>query len=119
MADFENESRFAYYRIFSVGNKDSRYKLTVGEYEGNAGKQLSDLLSFFFYLTDDAEKTPNIYYSEHPFNKQIDFFQEIRWKHTMDNHFTQVTKTRIIVPVDLKVDGGITSATGPTSMDCT
>lgn len=75
MADFENESRFAYYRIFSVGNKDSRYKLTVGEYEGNAGKQLSDLLSFFFYLTDDAEKTPNIYYSEHPFNKQIDFFR--------------------------------------------
>lgn len=39
MSDFNNESRFAYYRIFSVGNKDSGYKLTVGEYKGNAGKK--------------------------------------------------------------------------------
>lgn len=38
MSDFNNESRFAYYRIFSVGNKDSGYRLTVGDYEGNAGK---------------------------------------------------------------------------------
>lgn len=43
VSDFDNESRFAYYRIFSVGNKKSGYKLTIGEYEGNAGKQLHDL----------------------------------------------------------------------------
>lgn len=43
MSDFDNESRFAYYRIFSIGNKESGYKLTIGEYEGNAGKQLHDL----------------------------------------------------------------------------
>lgn len=40
MSDLSNQKRFAYYRIFSVGNKDSGYKLTVGEYEGNAGKIL-------------------------------------------------------------------------------
>lgn len=43
MSDSDNESRFAYYRIFSIGNKESGYKLTIGEYEGNAGKQLHDL----------------------------------------------------------------------------
>lgn len=37
MSDFSNKSRFAHYRIFSVGNKNSGYRLTVGEYEGNAG----------------------------------------------------------------------------------
>lgn len=37
MSDFSKKSRFAYYRIFSVGNKTSGYRLTVGEYEGNAG----------------------------------------------------------------------------------
>lgn len=29
MSDFDNESRFAYYRIFSIGNKESGYKLTI------------------------------------------------------------------------------------------
>lgn len=47
MSDFENENRFAYYRVFSVGNKDSGYKLTVGEYQGNAGKQLYSYLAMF------------------------------------------------------------------------
>lgn len=42
MSDLSNQKRFAYYRIFSVGNKDSGYKLTVGEYEGNAGKILRE-----------------------------------------------------------------------------
>ena len=37
MSDFKNQSRYAYYRIFSVGNKASGYLLTIGEYEGNAG----------------------------------------------------------------------------------
>lgn len=37
MSDFKNKKRFAYYRIFSVGNKSSGYRLIVGEYEGNAG----------------------------------------------------------------------------------
>ena len=37
MSDFRNQRRYAYYRIFSVGNKASGYRLTIGEYEGNAG----------------------------------------------------------------------------------
>ena len=38
MSDFINNRRYAHYRIFSVGNKASGYRLTVGEYNGNAGK---------------------------------------------------------------------------------
>lgn len=37
MSDFKPQRRYAFYRIFSVGNKASGYRLTVGEYEGNAG----------------------------------------------------------------------------------
>ena len=44
MTDFKNKRRYAYYRIFSVGDKNSGYKLTVGEYHGNAG------MGILFYL---------------------------------------------------------------------
>nr|XP_034302851.1 microfibril-associated glycoprotein 4 [Crassostrea gigas] len=40
MSDFKPQRRYAFYRIFSVGNKASGYRLTVGEYEGNAGDSL-------------------------------------------------------------------------------
>jgi hypothetical protein len=38
MSDFKNQKKYARYRIFSVGSKGTGYRLTVGEYEGNAGK---------------------------------------------------------------------------------
>uniref|UniRef100_A0A8W8KQZ1 Fibrinogen C-terminal domain-containing protein n=1 Tax=Magallana gigas TaxID=29159 RepID=A0A8W8KQZ1_MAGGI len=52
MSDLSNQKRFAYYRIFSVGNKDSGYKLTVGEYEGNAGDSLEYHNGHAFYAGD-------------------------------------------------------------------
>lgn len=52
MSDLSNQKRFAYYRIFSVGNKDSGYKLTVGEYEGNAGDSLEYHNGHAFYARD-------------------------------------------------------------------
>nr|XP_011436832.2 ryncolin-4 [Crassostrea gigas] len=52
MSDFENENRFAYYRVFSVGNKDSGYKLTVGEYQGNAGDSMEAQNGQSFYARD-------------------------------------------------------------------
>uniref|UniRef100_K1QLC8 Fibrinogen C domain-containing protein 1 n=1 Tax=Magallana gigas TaxID=29159 RepID=K1QLC8_MAGGI len=53
MSDFSKKSRFAYYRIFSVGNKTSGYRLTVGEYEGNAGDSLKALNGQSFYARDN------------------------------------------------------------------
>uniref|UniRef100_A0A8W8KMB2 Fibrinogen C-terminal domain-containing protein n=1 Tax=Magallana gigas TaxID=29159 RepID=A0A8W8KMB2_MAGGI len=52
MSDFDNESRFAYYRIFSIGNKESGYKLTIGEYEGNAGDSMKTHNGQSFYARD-------------------------------------------------------------------
>ena len=47
MSDFRNQRRYAYYRIFSVGNKASGYRLTIGEYEGNAGNMFSSSCTEF------------------------------------------------------------------------
>ena len=44
MSDFKNNRRYAYYRIFSVGNKASGYRLTVGEFNGNAGADFYTIL---------------------------------------------------------------------------
>nr|XP_022324569.1 fibrinogen C domain-containing protein 1-like [Crassostrea virginica]XP_022324570.1 fibrinogen C domain-containing protein 1-like [Crassostrea virginica]XP_022324571.1 fibrinogen C domain-containing protein 1-like [Crassostrea virginica] len=52
MSDFKNKRRYAYYRIFSVGNKASGYKLTVGEYHGNAGDSLGAHNGSQFYSRD-------------------------------------------------------------------
>ncbi|XP_034302850.2 microfibril-associated glycoprotein 4-like [Magallana gigas] len=52
MSDFKNESRFAYYRTFFVGNKDSGYKLKVEEYEGNAGDSMAIHNGSKFYAKD-------------------------------------------------------------------
>ena len=37
LMDFSGASRFAQYSTFSVGSRDSGYKLSVGGYSGNAG----------------------------------------------------------------------------------
>ena len=38
LEDFENETRFAVYGLFSVGSEDDGFRITVGGYSGNAGK---------------------------------------------------------------------------------
>ena len=40
MQDFEGEHRYAYYNHFQIEAEDENYRLTVGVYSGNAGKQL-------------------------------------------------------------------------------
>ncbi|XP_022323789.1 fibrinogen C domain-containing protein 1-like [Crassostrea virginica] len=52
MSDFENQTRYAYYRLFSVGNKASGYRLTIGEYEGNAGDSMGYHNGSSFYARD-------------------------------------------------------------------
>lgn len=37
MTDFEGESRFAKYKLFQVGSRDTKFRLTVGGYSGTAG----------------------------------------------------------------------------------
>ncbi|VDI44536.1 Hypothetical predicted protein [Mytilus galloprovincialis] len=37
MVDTSNNKKYAVYRIFSIGDAASKYKLTVGNYSGNAG----------------------------------------------------------------------------------
>lgn len=62
MSDFSKKSRFAYYRIFSVGNKTSGYRLTVGEYEGNAGDSLKAHNGQSFYARDkDKNECSKLY----------------------------------------------------------
>ncbi|XP_078323208.1 ficolin-2-like [Crassostrea virginica] len=52
MSDFKKKRRFAYYRIFYVGDMASGYKLTVGEYHGNAGDSLTHHNGASFHTTD-------------------------------------------------------------------
>ncbi|VDI46175.1 Hypothetical predicted protein, partial [Mytilus galloprovincialis] len=40
MVDTSNNKKYAVYRIFSIGDAASKYKLTVGNYSGNAGDKL-------------------------------------------------------------------------------
>ena len=37
LEDFENVTKYAVYRNFSVGDQESGYRLTLGGYEGSAG----------------------------------------------------------------------------------
>ena len=48
MEDFDNVKKYAVYRTFSVGDIDSGYRLTVGDYDGNAGK--TSILSSFVLI---------------------------------------------------------------------
>lgn len=38
MVDTNNNKTYAVYKTFSIGDAASKYKLTVGDYSGNAGK---------------------------------------------------------------------------------
>lgn len=38
MTDFDGESRFAKYKVFNVGNRDTKFRLSVGGYSGTAGE---------------------------------------------------------------------------------
>ena len=38
MEDFENTTKYAVYQNFSVGDRDSGYRLTLGAYSGDAGE---------------------------------------------------------------------------------
>ncbi|XP_076084424.1 angiopoietin-1-like [Mytilus galloprovincialis] len=48
IGDTSNNKKYAVYRIFSIGEAASKYKLTVGGYSGNIGKQV---LTSIFYIT--------------------------------------------------------------------
>ncbi|XP_071144301.1 fibrinogen-like protein A [Mytilus edulis] len=48
MVDTSNNKKYAVYRIFSIGDAASKYKLTVGGYSGNIGNQV---LTSIFYIT--------------------------------------------------------------------
>jgi hypothetical protein len=37
LRDFNNETRFAQYKDFSVGPCDDKYRLRIGEFHGDAG----------------------------------------------------------------------------------
>ena len=41
LENFENVTKYAVYRNFSVGDLGSGYRLTIGDYQGTAGKPLS------------------------------------------------------------------------------
>jgi hypothetical protein len=38
MEDFDNNEKYATYKQFAVDDEKSVYKLTVGEYQGDAGE---------------------------------------------------------------------------------
>ena len=41
LADFDGDVRYAEYTVFQVGDSDSKYRLTVSGYHGNAGDGLA------------------------------------------------------------------------------
>lgn len=56
LQDFENNTKYANYNHFEVGDEKSGYKLTVAGYDGNAGELLNNIelntrqLSFLYRL---------------------------------------------------------------------
>ncbi|XP_062572264.1 fibrinogen C domain-containing protein 1-like [Saccostrea cucullata] len=57
LSDFQNQRRYAYYRTFSLGNLASNYRLTVGDYEGNAGNSLAYHNGRPFYTRDRQDSS--------------------------------------------------------------
>ncbi len=43
MEDFEGESRYAHYNHFRIGDESTKYKLAVGDYNGDAGRKFFSL----------------------------------------------------------------------------
>lgn len=41
LTDLSNTKKYAVYKTFIVGNAASKYKLTIGEYSGNAGNNIN------------------------------------------------------------------------------
>ena len=41
LADFDGDVRYAEYTVFQVGDSNSKYRLTVSGYHGNAGDSLA------------------------------------------------------------------------------
>ncbi|XP_062597799.1 ficolin-2-like [Saccostrea cucullata] len=52
MADFDGESRFAKYKVFVVGNRETKFRLTIGGYSGTAGDSLSSHNGMLFSTKD-------------------------------------------------------------------
>ncbi|KAI0227535.1 Ryncolin-4 [Lamellibrachia satsuma] len=52
LEDFENEKRYALYSQFEVASERSKYKLTLGSYDGTAGDALSDCAGQSFSTKD-------------------------------------------------------------------
>jgi hypothetical protein len=42
--DFSGDSRYAVYNLFIVGDEASQYKLDVGGYSGDAGKNFNSII---------------------------------------------------------------------------
>ncbi|XP_062608020.1 ryncolin-1-like isoform X2 [Saccostrea cucullata] len=55
MSDFGGKRRYAEYRVFSVGDRSSRYKLTVEEYHGDAGDSMA-LVNGQPFVTKDRDR---------------------------------------------------------------
>ena len=53
MEDFDNAKKYAVYRTFSVGDNDSGYRLTVGDYDGNAGKNFDNIFVCVLFFNSD------------------------------------------------------------------
>ncbi|XP_062521345.1 fibrinogen C domain-containing protein 1-like [Corticium candelabrum] len=55
MKDFENEERYALYSTFAVGKEAAGYKLTVGQYSGNAGDSFASYHNGMKFSTKDQD----------------------------------------------------------------
>ncbi|XP_056010014.1 fibrinogen C domain-containing protein 1-like [Ostrea edulis] len=56
MSDFAGKTRYAEYRVFSVGNQSSRFKITVDEYRGNAGNAMA-VVNGEPFVTKDKDRS--------------------------------------------------------------
>ncbi|XP_063405608.1 fibrinogen-like protein A [Mytilus trossulus] len=54
LTDLSNTKKYAVYKTFIIGDAASKYKLTVGEYSGNAGDQMTYHNGMKFSSTDQG-----------------------------------------------------------------
>lgn len=50
MEDYDLNSRTAHYKTFNISDAKEGYKLTIGDYEGDAGKLSINKLNISYYL---------------------------------------------------------------------
>ncbi|VDI46720.1 Hypothetical predicted protein, partial [Mytilus galloprovincialis] len=61
LTDLSNTKKYAVYKTFIIGDAASKYKLTIGEYSGNAGDQMKNHNEMKFSSTDqDNDKMLSI-----------------------------------------------------------